>query len=294
MSTGLCLCGCGRATTIRRGKPCRYITGHNDSGARSRPPSGRDIACTRCGKSSYAPASQVETRRFCSRLCRDSSRRERTGPAHPDYKRVEVACPCGVKVLVPPAKAAKSVYCSRACSSKGKGAKCKARHMKPGCESYGKARAMIRDSNACLICGFTDAVNVHHIRPKARGGDHSLDNLITLCPNHHALAHLGKLTEEELLDALSTVLRCVASRVALPLLQRPGVNVDSRGLLSLGHNRGGYLGAGRDTRARLLPDERLAGEGRHERPERLRVPAPRGHRLEVIPGEAPDAHERGG
>jgi len=43
----------------------------------------------------------------------------------------------------------------------------------------------------CAICGFSDVVQIHHIKPRSVGGTDNISNLIVLCPNHHALHHLG-------------------------------------------------------------------------------------------------------
>lgn len=44
----------------------------------------------------------------------------------------------------------------------------------------------IRDDNKCAICGSTLNLQVHHINPIRNGGDHSKENLITLCLECHA------------------------------------------------------------------------------------------------------------
>jgi hypothetical protein len=53
-----------------------------------------------------------------------------------------------------------------------------------------------RRGSACEVCGWTprpplrpSAVNAHHVRPRSEGGNHSDENRIVLCPNHHAVAH---------------------------------------------------------------------------------------------------------
>ncbi|MCB0392617.1 MAG: HNH endonuclease [Bdellovibrionales bacterium] len=33
-------------------------------------------------------------------------------------------------------------------------------------------------------------LHLHHKQPVSQGGEHSVDNLISLCPAHHELAHL--------------------------------------------------------------------------------------------------------
>ena len=50
-----------------------------------------------------------------------------------------------------------------------------------------------RYGGKCYVCGFDEVVEVHHIIPKAVGGNDVIENLILLCPNHHALADRGAL-----------------------------------------------------------------------------------------------------
>jgi hypothetical protein len=49
---------------------------------------------------------------------------------------------------------------------------------------------------ACRICGF-EFSDVHHIDGNHKNNDPP--NLISLCPNHHRLVHLGKLVLDEYL-----------------------------------------------------------------------------------------------
>lgn len=39
----------------------------------------------------------------------------------------------------------------------------------------------------CVVCGFNDVVDVHHIDENRK--NNSPKNLVFLCPNHHALLH---------------------------------------------------------------------------------------------------------
>ena len=50
---------------------------------------------------------------------------------------------------------------------------------------YSSGRRWIKDR--CEICSYTDALDVHRIVPKNEGGEYTIDNVITLCPNCHAL-----------------------------------------------------------------------------------------------------------
>ena len=63
-----------------------------------------------------------------------------------------------------------------------------------------QARAIRRlHGTACMRCGWNEArTDTHHIKSRSEGGQHSLANLLVLCPNCHRLAHDGKLTTKEL------------------------------------------------------------------------------------------------
>ncbi|MCB0389813.1 MAG: HNH endonuclease, partial [Bdellovibrionales bacterium] len=48
-------------------------------------------------------------------------------------------------------------------------------------------------------CNTKRWLHLHHKQPVSQGGEHSVDNLISLCPAHHELAHLileNKITKE--------------------------------------------------------------------------------------------------
>lgn len=63
---------------------------------------------------------------------------------------------------------------------------------------YSKQEVLKRDEARCLVCGYSECVDVHHIVSLAKGGDSFPENLITLCPNHHRLADRGKITANDL------------------------------------------------------------------------------------------------
>lgn len=44
----------------------------------------------------------------------------------------------------------------------------------------------------CLFCNFKE-IHLHHLKPKSKGGDDSLFNIIPVCPNHHDLIHKTRL-----------------------------------------------------------------------------------------------------
>ena len=50
-----------------------------------------------------------------------------------------------------------------------------------------------RDFRACQICGSTDNPQGHHIIDVKYKGAASVDNIITLCDNHHKKVHSKKI-----------------------------------------------------------------------------------------------------
>lgn len=49
-----------------------------------------------------------------------------------------------------------------------------------------------RDENRCQWCGALDELQIHHVRYRSEGGPDNKRNLITLCAEHHQLAHSNK------------------------------------------------------------------------------------------------------
>ncbi len=56
-------------------------------------------------------------------------------------------------------------------------------------EEYGKI---------CMVCGYINFVDAHHIIKQRLGGEHTVENGIPLCPNHHEEAEYGMISVEEL------------------------------------------------------------------------------------------------
>jgi len=46
---------------------------------------------------------------------------------------------------------------------------------------------------SCAVCKFNSVVEICHIKPRYLGGEDSKENLIVLCPNHHAMFDKGLL-----------------------------------------------------------------------------------------------------
>lgn len=86
-------------------------------------------------------------------------------------------------------------YCSDKCrKSKQKKVKKKYRyHLSTRIRSkYG--------SLPCFECGWNESIcDIHHIKPRSKGGSDEPSNLAFLCPNHHRLVHRKKLTVKKTL-----------------------------------------------------------------------------------------------
>ncbi|HEY3493698.1 MAG TPA: HNH endonuclease signature motif containing protein, partial [Polyangiaceae bacterium] len=61
-----------------------------------------------------------------------------------------------------------------------------------------RRKVLRRDGGRCRVPGCRHAVFVdaHHIQPRAEGGRHDPDNLVTLCGAHHLAVHRGELIVE--------------------------------------------------------------------------------------------------
>ena len=61
-----------------------------------------------------------------------------------------------------------------------------------------RRQVLRRDSGRCVVPGCYHAkwLDVHHLEPRAEGGGHQPDNLITLCGAHHRALHRGHLVVE--------------------------------------------------------------------------------------------------
>nr|PZN21940.1 MAG: hypothetical protein DIU78_16565 [Pseudomonadota bacterium] len=55
-----------------------------------------------------------------------------------------------------------------------------------------------RDRGRCVVpgCNFGGFLDIHHLNPRAEGGGHHPENLVTLCQGHHSLLHTGQLAIE--------------------------------------------------------------------------------------------------
>lgn len=57
-----------------------------------------------------------------------------------------------------------------------------------------------RDQYKCRWCGRMNVgIDLHHVIYRSGGGQHVPDNLISLCRDHHNMAHSSKISYQQLL-----------------------------------------------------------------------------------------------
>ena len=55
-----------------------------------------------------------------------------------------------------------------------------------------KNKVRERDGDECVRCNARDKLQVHHLIPRTKGGEHEAENMATLCEECHKLAHKRK------------------------------------------------------------------------------------------------------
>jgi len=193
MDNAFCECGCGSIANIGK----RFISGHNNKGRRKAP---NIHSCQNC-KKEFETRPYIKSRTYCSTDCRDQFRRKQTGASHPLYNRANHPCEiCGKMVLVTPSmlKSRRKCFCSAACSKESH--RRAVTGIPKAMNRTGKNAARVRDGGKCVMCGFSVVTAVHHIVSKKTGGTNEITNLVTLCPNHHYMAHAGLLDESQLTE----------------------------------------------------------------------------------------------
>jgi hypothetical protein len=77
---------------------------------------------------------------------------------------------------------------------------------------------MRRDKGRCVVpgCKHTQFVDVHHLKPRAEGGDHDPDRLVVTCCAHRRAAHAGTLIIEGCVSTGLTFRHADGSSYGLP------------------------------------------------------------------------------
>lgn len=165
-----------------------------------------DRKCKNCNKSF-----QVESREakrtdkvagiFCSRSCCVS---------YTAKERVEVLNICKHCGREYSTVALHSKYCSNSCKQKNYRSKGKSDNM------YDRKLLDLLGEYPCEICNWSSAPrDVHHIIPVSENGKNIVDNLITLCPNHHRMVHTNSFSQDYLFEIVKS--RTISSSLKLLL-----------------------------------------------------------------------------
>lgn len=175
-----------------------------------------DLLCSQCGKTFYrSPAERKLNNNYCSRTCANQaqSRAIQDAPNLRTTEGTEVKCiHCGNSFYVKPHRHKKAKYCSRACFHAqrfGRSLRAGEKNIEgtnnpnyKGTSNLVTARLTGRKhlGTKCMICGWDEITDIHHIIPRRHGGTNNIENLIVLCPNHHRLADIGRISQAELFN----------------------------------------------------------------------------------------------
>lgn len=188
-----------------------------------------EIKCAQCGKLFYRkPSERKSGNNYCSRTCSNQahSLSVQGNPALRTSKGREVICQnCGETFYVKPHRINKAKFCRKACAyayrfgrALQKNGKDISGDKNPNFKGTNN-RITARENatkyfgNACMICGWDISTDVHHITPVRHGGSNNLNNLIVLCPNHHRMADMALVSQEELKDITLAVIARLPDRL---------------------------------------------------------------------------------
>lgn len=85
------------------------------------------------------------------------------------------------------------------------------------------------DRNSCRGCGLSSnsGLHIHHVKYRSNGGQHTQENLITLCFKCHELVHSNKNKYQPLLFKIITLRSKGDQQINLKILERL-MNEDSQ------------------------------------------------------------------
>lgn len=141
-----------------------------------------------------------------------------------------------------------------------------------------KSAILSRDNFRCKCCGFGGAaalgvLAVHHVIPVHCGGVDSMDNLVTLCLNHHILLHVserngGKLqmTKDEFnnysLEEQTALKKCLKfAKIAVEADKRKNMSIEDIRKATTDAVRHPMPGAGLPDNERAYKEAKLRNEG---------------------------------
>jgi 5-methylcytosine-specific restriction endonuclease McrA len=144
--------------------------------------------CTNCG----VPLVSKWQKKYCSRSCSAKvSNKIRTPPTEEVKKQTSISLKKYYKNNKPRSSGIEH--------AKKVGASTKGKYKKEvnsllELSKRTTAKLIKRLNLKCCICGWDEAsLDIHHIIPRKAGGSDDHNNLTAICPNHHRLAHAGKI-----------------------------------------------------------------------------------------------------
>ena len=161
------------------------------------------LTCDGCGKTFQRRKHEIRSEKvYCSAKCSAAANSRLRANGVVRGKVTKTCEECGKEYTLSHAHSIKRRFCSRECNQAARSRLFSGennpnfRHGKN--RNAAKWNAYRWYPKRCAICGFDIAVEIHHIRPIAKDGMNSVENLIILCPNHHAMAGRNMFTEDEL------------------------------------------------------------------------------------------------
>jgi endogenous inhibitor of DNA gyrase (YacG/DUF329 family) len=167
----------------------------------------RSSNCVQCGAAldervlRYRP-----NRKLCSRECRTEWQR-----ANPELfrtrkptglKKTRDCAHCGTPFTYYDSSKRPNLYCSHKCSAIVRGRRTRGANNPRYTGVYVnslsfRSSVRVRFIDRCAICGWDeDSNDICHIVPTSQGGEHAVENVVMLCPNHHRLFDRGKIPVE--------------------------------------------------------------------------------------------------
>ncbi len=174
-----------------------------------------DKTCPACNKIWRATTRyQITTQNFCSRKCRTKIH----GNGRPRNHVIVECHTCGAEVETVPCLLRSKKFCSKRCLGlfRGRFSGENNPSWRGGNAKYWKRKCRERDDFTCQLpeCGKRDegrGIHAHHKIPRKAGGADTLDNLITLCNQHHH--EMGRQLLAGLIEKFPEAVREVASKL---------------------------------------------------------------------------------
>lgn len=150
--------------------------------------------CKHCNCKFLADSREVNrgNAKFCSLTC--AAAYNNSNRNNSKYELICKHCSISFKSI-----SNNSKYCSNLCKQKNYRLKKKSGNI------YDYKLEKIIQQYPCEICSWKEASrDSHHITPVSKGGKSTIDNLISLCPNHHRMAHYNLFSQDYLLKIVKS------------------------------------------------------------------------------------------